>query len=77
MSILDLDFTSLYPENKSYHNEDYGRSIFYILDRNKNYKYIDSVLLTKYNLDKKDLFNFSVVKTKVRNYDIFNILNKI
>jgi DNA polymerase elongation subunit (family B) len=76
MSVVSLDFASLYPRPISGFSmgDDFDKSAKYILDRNKDHKYTNSLLLDKYGLRIKDLFDFPLVKSKVRDYEINKIL---
>jgi len=79
MSVVSLDFASLYPRPMVDFSmeDDFNKSYKYILDRNKDHNYVDPLLLEKYGLVTSNLFDFSLVQVKVRDYEINNILNKI
>lgn len=79
MSVVSLDFANLYPRQMGGFSMgiDYSKSVKYILDRNKDHKYVNPLLLAKYGLITEDLFDFPLVQTKVRDYEINKILNKI
>ena len=79
MSVVSLDFASLYPRPMGGFSmgDDFDKSTKYILDRNKDHDYVDPLLLSKYGLITKDLFDFPLVQTKVRDYEINKILESI
>jgi len=76
MSVVSLDFASLYPRAFSM-GEDFDKSSKYILARNKDHDYVDHLLLSKYGLEINSLFDFPFVQTKVRDYEINKILDSI
>lgn len=79
MSVVSLDFTSLYPRPMDDFSmgDDFDKSTKYILDRNKDHDYIDLLLLKKYGLLTSSLFDFPFVQTKVMDYEINKILDSI
>ena len=59
---------------------DFTKSIKFLLSKLDvkfiTYEFVEKIK-DKYGIVYTDLYNFSLVKTKVRNYEINNILNKI
>ena len=79
MLVVSLDFASLYPRPIGGFSMgvDFDNSTKYLLDTNKDHDYVNPLLLAKYGLITENLFNFPLVQTKVRDYEINNILNKV